>query len=143
MYFVDKEILIDRLNYVEDLSHQLNKTSGFELERVAHMLIEATVDVGNMIIDGFILRDPGSYQDVIDILENEGAISAEDKAHFSETFKWRKILTRDYTNIDRAAMKQDFITHISAYKNFKESIFDFFEKEGQAITAFKGDRNEL
>ena len=33
------------------------------------MLIESSVDIGNMIIDGFILRDPGNYKDVIDILE--------------------------------------------------------------------------
>ena len=36
------------------------------------MLIESSVDIGNMIIDAFILRDPGNYKDVIDILELEG-----------------------------------------------------------------------
>ena len=35
------------------------------------MLIESSVDIGNMIIDAFILRDPGNYKDVIDILELE------------------------------------------------------------------------
>jgi uncharacterized protein YutE (UPF0331/DUF86 family) len=143
LYFVDKGVLVSRLDYVDHLSHKLNDAEGFELERIAHMLIEATVDVGNMIIDAFILRDPGSYMDVIDILENEKAISAEDKAHFSATFEWRKVLTRDYTNIDHVEMKKDFLEHISAYQNFKDSVFSFFDNEGQAITAFKGDRNEL
>ena len=31
-------------------------------ERIGQMLIESSVDIGNMIIDGFILRDPGNYK---------------------------------------------------------------------------------
>ena len=29
----------------------------YAFERIAQMLIESSVDIGNMIIDGFILRD--------------------------------------------------------------------------------------
>lgn len=139
MYFVDKEVLTARLEYVDSLSYKVETAETFELERICHMLIEAAVDVGNMIIDAFILRDPGSYQDVIDILENEKAVSSEDKVHFTETFKWRKILTRDYTNIDHGKLKRDFMKHISAYQGFKASIEQFFINEGQTVTAFKGD----
>lgn len=143
MYFVDKEVLQDRLNYIDSLADQLESAEGFKLERISQMLVEAVVDVGNMIIDGFILRDPGSYQDVIDILENESAISPEDNAHFTETFKWRKELTRNYTNINHQQLKDDFLLHLSAYQNFKESIHRFFINEGQAVTAFKGDEENV
>ena len=33
------------------------------------------MDVGNLMIDGFIMRDPGSYEDIIDILIDEKVIT--------------------------------------------------------------------
>ena len=56
------------------------------------MLIESSVDIGNMIIDGFILRDPGNYKDVIDILELENVISKETQTHINDTVDVRNNL---------------------------------------------------
>ncbi|MCC4722523.1 DUF86 domain-containing protein [Salinicoccus sp. RF5] len=143
MYFVDKDILLERLDYIEGLTAGFDRAEGLALERTCHMLIEAVVDVGNMIIDAFILRDPGSYQDVMDIMENEGVIPSDDNRHFSETFTWRSELTRNYTKLDHEAMKKEFQAHLAAYKDFKGNVFAFFENEGQTITAFKGDQHEV
>ena len=143
MYFVDKEVLLGRLGYIDGLTEEYGRTEGLALERASQMLIEAVVDVGNMIIDGFILRDPGSYQDVMDIMETEGVIPREDNERFKTTFKWRVELTRNYTSIDRAGMKRDFKENLSAYRNFKKNVYAFFENEGQAITAFKGDQHDV
>ncbi|GAA3728728.1 DUF86 domain-containing protein [Salinicoccus jeotgali] len=143
MYFVDKDILNERLLYVEGLTETFEKVEGLALERTCHMLIEATVDVGNMIIDAFILRDPGSYQDVMDIMENEGVIPKEDNERFRATFKWRSELTRNYTRLDHDQMKRDFESDLSAYSDFKQNVLNFFENEGQAVTAFKGDDNDV
>lgn len=138
MYFVDKRVLNERLDYIEDLTQKFSDSEGLELERICHMLIEATVDVGNMIIDGFILRDPGSYKDVMDVLENEKAISPEDNTSFAETFGWRQKLIRDYTNIDHAELKETFRLHLSAYTNYKQSVYHFIDNDGQVVTAFTG-----
>ncbi|MCG7331711.1 DUF86 domain-containing protein [Salinicoccus roseus] len=143
MYFVDKDILLERLDYIEGLTADFDKAEGLALERTCHMLIEAVVDVGNMIIDAFILRDPGSYQDVMDIMANEGVIPSDDNRHFSETFTWRSELTRNYTKLNHEAMKKDFQAHLGAYGDFKGNVFAFFENEGQTITAFKGDQHEV
>ena len=64
------------------------------------MLIESSVDIGNMIIDGFILRDPGNYKDVIDILELEGVISKSTQQHVNETVDVRKQFAHHYTELD-------------------------------------------
>lgn len=143
MYFVDKDDLIHRLDYIEDLTAQFEQAEGMALERICHMLIESSVDVGNMIIDAFILRDPGSYQDVMDIMENEGVIPADDNRRFRETFKWRNELTRNYMKIDRSEMKNAFNRNLSAYRDYKQNVYNFFENEGQAITAFKGGQHDV
>lgn len=141
MYFVDKELLIERLDYIEKLSHEVESQDGFALERVCHMLIEVTVDVGNMIIDGFILRDPGSYSDVMDIMALEGVMSEENKNKIVETFEWRQKLQREYTNIDHQSLKEDFTKAKDLYAQFKQEVYRFFENENQSITAFKADKN--
>src|SRR5699024_12822787 len=89
------------------------------------MLIESVVDVGNVIIDGFILRDPGSYQDVMDIMETEGVIPREDDERFKTTFKWRVELTRNYTSIDRAGRKRGFKENLSAYRDFRKNVYAY------------------
>lgn len=139
MYFVDKDLLFKRLDYIENLSGTIDTTNNLALERSCHMLIEATVDVGNMVIDAFILRDPGSYQDVMDILQQEKVISAADAEKFKDTFKWRNELTRNYQAIEHEAMRADFEKNIDAFKNYKASIEHFYKNDPQAINAFSGD----
>ena len=58
MYFVDKDQLILKLTYLNQLikDYESNKGNHYAFERIAQMLIESSVDIGNMIIDGFILR---------------------------------------------------------------------------------------
>ena len=77
MYFVDKDKLTQKLAYLQALTddYHESKHNHYAFERIAQMLIESSVDIGNMIIDAFILRDPGNYKDVIDILELENVIT--------------------------------------------------------------------
>ena len=67
MYFVDKDKLTQKITYLQKLTEDYNdnKRNLYAFERIGQMLIESSVDIGNMIIDGFILRDPGNYKDVI------------------------------------------------------------------------------
>ena len=139
MYFVDKNLLNERLDYIERLAETIDTDNNLALERACHMLIEATVDVGNMIIDAFILRDPGNYQDVIDILAQEKVIGPDDAEKFKNTLQWRKELTRNYQSLDHEAMRAEFKKNIGAYKDFKESIEYFYKNDPQAVTAFSGD----
>ncbi|HLR71218.1 MAG TPA: HepT-like ribonuclease domain-containing protein, partial [Pseudogracilibacillus sp.] len=88
MYFVDRSRIEKTLAYMEDVLNELKnvRISSFSeklgLERIVHVLIESVLDVGNMMIDGFIMRDPGSYEDIIDILVDEEVIPAEDEADY-------------------------------------------------------------
>ncbi len=54
-----------------------NKMRKYAMERLVWLAIEAVTDIGTMILDGLILRDAGSYEEIIQILELEQAISNE------------------------------------------------------------------
>ena len=98
MYFVDKDKLALKIKYLNQLikDYETNKSNHYAFERIAQMLIESSVDIGNMIIDAFILRDPGNYKDVIDILELEGVISKDTQTILMIQLKSKTVCTSLY-----------------------------------------------
>src|SRR5699024_343242 len=79
MYFVNRSKIEKTCYCFDDIIKVLNQESSFTnsvmnklaLERIIHVLVEAMLDTGNMMIDGFIMRDPGSFYVIIDILNDE------------------------------------------------------------------------
>ncbi|MBI5974134.1 DUF86 domain-containing protein [Staphylococcus canis] len=142
MYFVNKEQLSRRISYLKQLTkdYEQYKDNHYAFERIAHMLIEASVDIGNMIIDAFILRDPGNYKDVIDILELEGAISKETKEALHETIDVRRQFVQHYDELDAQALIPLFDRALPFYEQFIQEVIYFLEHENVPVTAFgKGE----
>ena len=142
MYFVDKEKLTQKLNYLRQLTqdYQNHKDNPYVFERIAQMLIEASVDIGNMIIDAFILRDPGNYKDVIDILALEGVITSETQAAINQTIEVRKQFAHDYITLQHDTLEPLFDDALPYYDNFIYEVSLFLEQESVPVTAFgKGD----
>ncbi|MCE4965329.1 DUF86 domain-containing protein [Staphylococcus chromogenes] len=145
MYFVNKEKLSRKLTYLKQLTEDYAsvKNNHYAFERVAQMLIESSVDIGNMIIDAFILRDPGNYKDVIDILELEGAISKETKLHLHKTIEVRKQFVHLYDELNMAEVQPLFDEALPYYRQFIEEVIYFLENENVPVTAFgKGENAE-
>lgn len=145
MYFVNKEKLSRKLTYLKQLTEDYEsvKNNHYAFERVAQMLIESSVDIGNMIIDAFILRDPGNYKDVIDILELEGAISKETKLHLHKTIEVRKQFVHLYDELNMAEAQPLFDEALPYYRQFIEEVVYFLENENVPVTAFgKGENAE-
>ncbi|MGI3315831.1 DUF86 domain-containing protein [Staphylococcus chromogenes] len=145
MYFVNKEKLSRKLTYLKQLTEDYEsvKNNYYAFERVAQMLIESSVDIGNMIIDAFILRDPGNYKDVIDILELEGAISKETKLHLHKTIEVRKQFVHLYDELNMAEVQPLFDEALPYYRQFIEEVVYFLENENVPVTAFgKGENAE-
>ena len=130
MYFVDKDQLTLKLTYLNQLikDYESNKGNHYAFERIAQMLIESSVDIGNMIIDGFILRDPGNYKDVIDILELEGVISKSTQQHVNETVDVRKQFAHHYTELDNSKIQPLFDEALLYYEQFIQEVTLFLEK---------------
>lgn len=144
MYFVDKEKLTQKLTYLQGLTkdYDKNKDNRYAYERIAQMLIESSVDIGNMIIDGFILRDPGNYKDVIDILELENVISKETQTHINDTVDVRKQFAHNYTELNVKEIMPLFDKALPYYKEFIKEVAQFLESENVPITAFGKGENQ-
>lgn len=138
MYFVNKEKLNTKLNYLQQLitDYPQSKDNHYAFERIAQMFIESAVDIGNMVIDGFILRDPGNYKDVIDILELEKVISKDTQVHINKTVDVRKQFVHYYDELDTASIIPLFDETVTYYQQFIEEVIRFLKSEDVPVTAF-------
>lgn len=146
MYFVDQQKIEKTLQYLEEKLVLFHSTSEWvtplekaALERIVHTVIESVLDVGNAMIDGFIMRDPGSYEDIVDILMDEKVISNEMGANLKVMISFRKNLVQQYTEIDHEEIKKAFSAHINALTSFPLSVRNYLKSELGPVSAFKNE----
>ena len=115
MYFVDREKIEATLEYLAEKITLFKEQGSWEsplekaaLERVTQMMLEAVLDVGNAMIDGFIMRDPGSYEDIIDILADEKVITDEMGDSLKVLVSYRKVLVQFYTEVSHSELVKHF-----------------------------------
>lgn len=144
MYFVDREKIEERLVFLENqLSLLVSKekwSTEIEiaaLERVCHTIIESILDVGNAMIDGFIMRDPGSYDDIIDILDDEKVITKEMGEGLKTIVRYRKKLVQEYTEINHADLLSMFLHQVQILKDFAPRVRKYLTDELGPVSAFK------
>nr|WP_216667535.1 HepT-like ribonuclease domain-containing protein [Saccharibacillus deserti] len=77
---------------------------GLAQERALHLALEAVTDIGSYLIDGFIMRDAGSYEDIIDIIHGESVIDDGLHEQMRQLVRLRRPLVQDYYEWDRAAL---------------------------------------
>ncbi|WP_040285718.1 DUF86 domain-containing protein [Sporosarcina koreensis] len=144
MYFIDRKKISETLGYMEELLTQFSSESGWQdsslkklaLERIAQSVIESVIDVGNSMIDGFIMRDPGSYDDIIDIMNDEKVIDPDMDRPLKDVIGLRKMLVRDFTHVDLDAVTKTLEGSLPALKRFPERVLTYLENELGPVSAF-------
>jgi uncharacterized protein YutE (UPF0331/DUF86 family) len=144
MYFIDREQIEATLQFLENQIDFFERQESWKtpmeksaLERVAHTMIEAVLDVGNAMIDGFIMRDPGSYEDIIDILDDEKVVTAEMSAGLKKIVLFRKMLVQQYTAVDHASLIETFQAELVQLKLFSIKVREYLTNELGPVSAFK------
>lgn len=144
MYFVDRNKIEEILQFLNKQIALFEEKTTWEtqveqaaLERLTHTIIEAILDVGNSMIDGFIMRDPGSYEDIIDILLDENVITEQMSEGLKTIINLRKDLVQDYTNIHHEKVHQIFSAQLHTLKQFAPKVDHYLETELGPVTAFK------
>lgn len=143
MYFVNRSDIEKRIHLIDQLIEQIDGdkllTSDIEklaLERRIHVVIESILDVGNSMIDGFIMRDPGSYHDIIDILIDEQVLPKADESNYKEIIDLRQMIVQQYTNINHEHLAATLLENKDVIKKFSEHIRNYLENELGPAHAF-------
>jgi uncharacterized protein YutE (UPF0331/DUF86 family) len=143
MYFVDREKLETTLAFLEKQISLFSSQSQWEtpiekaaLERITHLMIESVLDVGNAMIDGFIMRDPGSYEDIIEILMDEKVVTAQTGNSLKLLVQKRKELVQLYTEINHSELYNQFSVHMKELALFPKNVRDYLQNELGPVSAF-------
>ncbi|MGM0898675.1 MAG: type VII toxin-antitoxin system HepT family RNase toxin [Bacillota bacterium] len=143
MYFIDRGKIKKAITYMDALIELYEENGEWDslkdrlaLERLSLGAIEAIIDVGNSMIDGFIMRDPGSYEDIIDILVDEKVITREMDQPLKEVVGLRKMLVRDFIEVDHEEIKRVMDAHLTALKQFGPKVGHYLEYELGPVSAF-------
>lgn len=144
MYFVDREKIDQILVYTEKQLALLEVTNSWQspiekaaLERICHTIVEGIIDVGNSMIDGFIMRDPGSYEDIIDILDDEKVVTKEMSISLKEIVAYRKMLVQEYISVDHEKLLKTFLAELASLKQFAPKVREYLVNELGPVSAFR------
>ena len=99
------------------------------MERALHLAIEAVIDVGNLLIDGFIMRDPGSYADIVEILRDEQVIDEEQAQQLTKATEFRRHLVIEYTSVPVSDMFHLVAEVLDSFRQFEPAVRAYLEKE--------------
>nr|WP_216604748.1 DUF86 domain-containing protein [Lysinibacillus fusiformis] len=144
VYFVDRNKITKNLQYLDGLLAILetennwsqNDIKKLAIERIGHNIMESMMDVGNLMIDGFIMRDPGSYEDIIDILVDEKVVVAEMEAPYKAVVGLRKMLVREFIEVDIDEVVHVLTANLSALKQFSPAVHSYLTNELGPVSAF-------
>ncbi|REJ10039.1 type VII toxin-antitoxin system HepT family RNase toxin [Halobacillus trueperi] len=142
MYFVNREKIEEILSYMEKIQEEMaahsNKRFADQLllERMTHLNIEAIIDVGNMMIDGFIMRDPGSYEDIIDILTDEKVLPEDEQEAYKQFVQLRKMIVQQYTEVDHDQIVKVWQEQEHSLQAFPKRVRNYLDNELGPVSAF-------
>jgi len=143
MYFIDRSKITETIAYMNSLLALYETKKSWDtlegqlaLERLTHNIVESIIDVGNSMIDGFIMRDPGSYDDIIDILTDEKVISPEMDAPLKRVIGLRKSLVRDFIKIDHQNIILVLDGTLSELQSFGPRVEHYLVHELGPVSAF-------
>ncbi|WP_042476114.1 DUF86 domain-containing protein [Bacillus ndiopicus] len=144
MYFVDRNKISLNLQHLDTLlaifegqeNWLENDITKLALERIGHNVMESMMDVGNLMIDGFIMRDPGSYEDIIDILVDEKVITPDMDAPLKAVVGLRKMLVREFIQVDDEEVVKVLSGSQEALKQFSGKVQNYLTNELGPVSAF-------
>lgn len=102
---------------------------GLAQERALHLAIETVTDVGSYLIDGFIMRDASSYEDIIEITGEEGVFPADMLGTLIELVKLRRPLVQEYFVWPRSGLHPLSLRIAELLPEYKVAVEQYLERE--------------
>ncbi|CAM4061029.1 DUF86 domain-containing protein [Paenibacillus alkaliterrae] len=135
---MNREQIAVRLDTIPDIATTMQSLAanwqgtmleGLAQERALHLAIETVTDVGSFLIDGFIMRDASSYEDIIEITGEEGVFPSDMLETLTELVKLRKPLVQDYFKWQRSDLHPLTVTLAAVMPAFKLAVEQYLERE--------------
>lgn len=149
MYYVNREQIDARLRFIPVVTDALRRLAAGDgasppiahlaQERALHLAIEAVTDVGSLLIDGFMMRDASSYEDIVDVLRTERVLPAETAEALKALIAERRALTQEYMKIERGALRDDLEAVAALLDAFPPLVEQFIRSELEPFASREED----
>lgn len=96
-------------------------------ERAMHVAIECTVDAANEIIDALVMREPGSYEDILRVLMEEGVVTKEWFEAYVGVLAFREKLVRGYTSLPGSEVVQAVRVYAPLFQPYAAAVRNYLE----------------
>ncbi|MEK3903670.1 MULTISPECIES: DUF86 domain-containing protein [unclassified Paenibacillus] len=145
MYYVNRKQIEVILEQIPDLNEGLAYAAsswdgstllGLVQERCLHLAVEVVTDVGSCLIDGFIMRDAGSYEDIISIIHEEKVLGDSGiYEDLTSLVALRKPLVQDYFVWERKELHPMTLTLPDILEKFASEVRRYLDQElGSGVT---------
>jgi uncharacterized protein YutE (UPF0331/DUF86 family) len=126
------DVLSERAGWLSELASREDAwwetvETRWAAERALHVAIECTTDAANDIIDAVIMRDPGSYIDIVRVLMEEHVVEQHWFKRFEQMLPIRDKLIRKHTDLspeqvrdavrEYASLFQPYVAAVRSYLN--------------------------
>ncbi|MFC6332543.1 DUF86 domain-containing protein [Paenibacillus septentrionalis] len=138
MYYVNQEQISVRLAVIPSLAESIRQLqqqwSGTAIEQLAqeralHIAIEIATDVGSYLIDGFLMRDASSYEDIVEITAGEGVYPEGMQEVLLELVRLRRPLVQEYYEWKSEELHPLMIQLPQLLEQFKDAVEQYVAKE--------------
>jgi uncharacterized protein YutE (UPF0331/DUF86 family) len=143
MYYINHGQIQERLEFVpiitrvlrelhlvsEQELHDGRMIAMFAQERALHLAIEVVTDVGSLLIDGFMMRDASSYEDIVEILFQEQVIPGDEIELYRQLIAMRRSLTQHYMSLNRGEIRGDLASLVASLERFPQHVQTFIQNE--------------
>ncbi|GAA3401353.1 DUF86 domain-containing protein [Paenibacillus hodogayensis] len=141
MYYVNHEQIGERLGIIPILSEAATRLGAewregqpdllhiLAQERLLHLSVELVTDLGSLLIDGFLMRDASSYEDIVEIIHGEDVFAPELLEPLQRLVRLRKPLVQDYAGLERGSLHPLTVRLPDLLARFGESVQAFVAKE--------------
>jgi uncharacterized protein YutE (UPF0331/DUF86 family) len=149
MYYVNREQIARRLDAIPEVAEGLRQVVqawdgglvlGMVQERCLHLAIEIVTDVGSYLIDGFIMRDASSYDDIIQINYEENVFDESTYGVLRQLVTLRKPLVQDYYSWQRTVLNSLSAALPDVLEQFSGQVSAYVEKE---LGPFQGNEGQV
>lgn len=144
MYFIDRNQIEKALTHMEKLLALYKEEEDWEVDlihslalaRLTHVVIESIIDVGNTMIDGFIMRDPGGYDDIIDIMDDEKVITSEMTEPLKQVIGLRRMIVMEFIDVETTNIVEVLDNSMETLLAFPKKVRHYLENELGPVSAF-------
>ena len=100
----------------------------FAQERLLQLAIELVTDVASYLIDGYIMRDAGSYEDIVEIMLDETVVDQSLATKLFQLVQLRKSLQQRFLEFPRGQQHVMMIGLEDVLRDFASSVEAFLAK---------------